>query len=228
MNKADITNLVTVLIMAYGYSNGNETIFLVGLFALSGALTNTIAIHMLFEKVPFLYGSGVIELKFKEFKDSIKNLLMQQFFTKERLNKFFEEHSFENSFDFEKILDSVDLSLAFESLKSSVVASPLGAMLSMFGGEKVLDGLKDMFIENLKNSLKDIAKQNSKNLTTNSQFVDEVHSKLTLIVDDRLDELTPKMVKQIMQDMIREHLFWLVVWGAFFGGIIGFVGSLIK
>lgn len=228
MNKADITNLITVLIMAYGYSNSNETIFLIGLFALSGAITNTIAIHMLFEKIPFLYGSGVIELKFKEFKDSIKNLLMQQFFTKDRLIKFFEENSLENGFNFEKILNNIDLSSAFESLKNSVISSPLGAMLSMFGGEKVLDGLKDMFIDNLKNSLKDIANQNSQYLTTNSDFIDEVHNKLSLIVDDRLDELTPKMVKQIIQDMIKEHLFWLVVWGAFFGGIIGLFGSFLK
>ena len=48
MNKSDITNLITVLIMAYGYSNGNDMIFMVGLFALSGAVTNTLAIHMLF------------------------------------------------------------------------------------------------------------------------------------------------------------------------------------
>ena len=54
---------------------------MVGLFAFSGAITNTLAIHMLFEKVPFLYGSGIIESKFEEFKLSIKNLLMEQFFT---------------------------------------------------------------------------------------------------------------------------------------------------
>ena len=91
MNKSDITNIITVLIMAYGYSNGNDTIFMVGLFALSGAVTNTLAIHMLFEKVPFLYGSGVIESKFSQFKLSIHNLLMHQFFTRENLTRFFEE-----------------------------------------------------------------------------------------------------------------------------------------
>ena len=41
MNKGDITNLISVLIMAYGYSNGNELVFMVGLFALSGAVTNS-------------------------------------------------------------------------------------------------------------------------------------------------------------------------------------------
>lgn len=53
MNKSDITNIITVLIMAYGYSNDNNIVFMVGLFALSGAVTNTIAIYMLFEKCHF-------------------------------------------------------------------------------------------------------------------------------------------------------------------------------
>ena len=83
MNKSDITNIITVLIMAFGYSNDNQIIYMVGLFALSGAVTNSLAIHMLFEKVPFLYGSGVIESKFSQFKISIDNLLMNQFFTRE-------------------------------------------------------------------------------------------------------------------------------------------------
>ena len=90
MNRTDITNIITVLIMAYGYSNDNNVIYMIGIFALSGAVTNTLAIHMLFEKVPFLYGSGVIESKFSQFKISIHNLLMNQFFTKEHLtNKWY-------------------------------------------------------------------------------------------------------------------------------------------
>ncbi len=27
MNKSDITNIITILIMAFGYSNGNDTIY---------------------------------------------------------------------------------------------------------------------------------------------------------------------------------------------------------
>jgi hypothetical protein len=42
---------------------------------------------MLFEKVPFLYGSGIIPNRFEEFKDSIKQLMMQQFFTVENVER---------------------------------------------------------------------------------------------------------------------------------------------
>ena len=125
MNRSDITNIITILIMAYGYSNNNNIIFMVGLFAFSGAITNTLAIHMLFEKVPFLYGSGVIENKFKEFKISIKNLLMEQFFTKERLSNFFQDeiNSAKTNINFEKILENTDFTLAFNSLKESIMQS---------------------------------------------------------------------------------------------------------
>ena len=35
------------------------------------------------------------------------------------------------------------------------------------------------------------------------------------------------MVKEIVQNIIKEHMFWLVVWGAVFGGLIGLVSALI-
>jgi uncharacterized membrane protein YheB (UPF0754 family) len=31
----------------------------------------------------------------------------------------------------------------------------------------------------------------------------------------------------MVQQIIKEHLGWLVVWGAIFGGLIGFVSSMI-
>lgn len=234
MNKSDITNIITVLIMAFGYSNGNDLIYMVGLFAFSGAITNSLAIHMLFEKVPFLYGSGVIENKFKEFKISIKNLLMEQFFTKERLSNFFQDeiNSAKTNINFEKILENTDFTLAFNSLKESIMQSPFGGMIAMFGGESAIDGLKDSFIEKLQASIIVISKtetfQNTLNeALKNKDFTDDVYKKLSTIVDSRLEELTPLMVKEIVQNLIKEHMFWLVVWGAVFGGLIGFVGAIV-
>ena len=44
---------------------------------------------MLFEKVPFLYGSGIIPNKFEEFKKAIHDMMLEQFFNEENLEKFF-------------------------------------------------------------------------------------------------------------------------------------------
>ena len=234
MNKSDITNIITVLIMAFGYSNGNELIYMVGLFALSGAVTNSLAIHMLFEKVPFLYGSGVIESKFSQFKISIHNLLMNQFFTREHLTRFFQEEmsSAKKTIDFEKILNKTDFSPAYESLKESVMQSSFGGMLGMFGGEAALEPLREPFTKKLQASIISIsasdAFQDVVNEALKSEDLSEdIYNKLSKIVNARLEELTPKMVKEIVQEMIKEHLGWLVIWGAVFGGLIGLVSTLV-
>jgi len=235
MNKSDITNIFTLLILALGYSNDNETLIMVGLFAFSGAITNTLAIHMLFEKVPFLYGSGVIEKKFSQFKLSIHNLLMNQFFTKENLKKFFEDEvsSAKKTIDFEKILEKTDFSPSFDSLKEAVVESPFGGMLGMFGGEAALEPLKEPFTKKLQSSIIKISQTQSFQKVLNEavksdDFSDDIYEKLSKIVNTRLDELTPKMVKEIVQEMIKEHLGWLVIWGAVFGGLIGLISTLLR
>lgn len=234
MNKSDITNLLTVLIIAYGYSNDNNIVFTIGLFALSGAITNTLAIHMLFEKVPYLYGSGVIENKFGIFKQSIHNLMMEQFFTVDNLKRFFQDEVSNNkkTINFEKILDKTDFTPAYDSLKEAVMESSFGGMLGMFGGEAALEPLKEPFTKKLQTSIIDISKTNSFQEVVNEalksdDLSDDIYKKLSQIVNKRLDELTPKMIKDIVQEMIKEHLGWLVIWGAVFGGLIGFVSSIL-
>ena len=37
----------------------------------------------------------------------------------------------------------------------------------------------------------------------------------------KLEELSPETVKRMMEEVIREHLGWLIVWGNLFGGAIG-------
>ena len=78
MNKSILTNLISATLTVYGLFSPlySTEIFMAGLFALSGGLTNWLAIYMLFEKVPLLYGSGVIPNRFEEFKSGIKNLIM--------------------------------------------------------------------------------------------------------------------------------------------------------
>lgn len=234
MNKSDLTNIFTILLLAFGYSTQNDTIFTIGLFAFSGAITNTLAIHMLFEKVPYLYGSGVIEKKFDTFKASIHNLIMEQFFSPQNLKKFFKDEmsSVKNTVDFESILNKTDFTPAYDSLKEAVIESPFGGMLGMFGGESALEPLKEPFTKKLQVSIIKISQSDSfqkvlEEAMKTEALNEDIHEKLSLIVTKRLDELTPKMVKEIVQEMIKEHLGWLVIWGAVFGGLIGFVSTFL-
>jgi len=203
---------------------------LAGLFALSGAITNQIAIHMLFEKVPFLYGSGVIQLQFVAFKTSIKNLMMEQFFTQEQLNSFFEKE--EKKLDLTPIIEEMDVSPAFDALTKTVMESSFGGMLSMFGGASALEGLRAPFSEKLKASIVEIAKSDefqqkiAENIQ-NSSLSEDMLITIEQMIDTRLSALTPQMVKEIVQNFIKEHLGWLVVWGGFFGALIGLLSTLI-
>ena len=57
-NKSSVTNLVAASVVGISYVSPfyKEQLLGVGLFSLSGALTNWLAVHMLFEKIPGLYG----------------------------------------------------------------------------------------------------------------------------------------------------------------------------
>ena len=66
--------------------------------------------------------------------------------------------------------------------------------------------------------------ENGKNDQANNSS-ESLIKKIENILDSRLADLTPKDIKDIIQRMIKEHLGWLVVWGGFFGGLLGFILS---
>lgn len=206
-----------------------------GLFALSGGITNLLAIHMLFEPVPGLYGSGVIQLRFEEFKVGIRNLIMGQFFDQADLKEFFADMASDSDQfkdQIRKSVDALDLDSAFESLLDVIMMSSFSSMLGMIGGRDALKALREPFVDKMKayfqaNFSDD--KLSERMQASLSSALDEsaIRKKLEQLIDDRLDEMTPNMVKLIVQDMIRRHLGWLVVWGCAFGGLIGLIVTLL-
>ena len=236
MNKSLLTNAIaTSLILAGTIVEGElKNILLTsGQFALAGGMTNWLAIHMLFEKVPGLYGSGVISARFEEFKSGLYTLVMEEFFNQTTLDRFFSQIMTENEqhlLDFSETIDKTDLSPAFEGLIAAIMDSSLGNMLLMVGGEEAIRPLKDPFTLKMKVALKEIAHSSSFQRTVKVKLSESsdrqvIFSHVEQIVTTRLEELTPQMVKQIIQTMIREHLGWLVVWGGVFGGLIGLITS---
>ena len=238
MNKNIVTNGIAALIVAAGWFLQQPVLLSVGLFALSGALTNWLAVHMLFEKVPLLYGSGVIPARFAEFKAGIYQLVMTQFFSSDNIDRFLNARQSQPgdegqpAFDFEPVIAQADLSPAFDSLLKVVEQSSFGGMLNMFGGSAALLPLKDPFIVRLKEALTDISRSAEFNQLVLAQLdqpeqLQNIRNQVETIVQQRLAELTPELVKQIIQQMIRQHLGWLVVWGGVFGGLIGLLAAFI-
>jgi uncharacterized membrane protein YheB (UPF0754 family) len=233
MNKGLVTNIIALfLVIVSFFINSDFSIYFYysGLFALSGALTNQIAIYMIFHKVPFIYGSGVIELNFEKFKKSLKQIIMEQFFTKERIEQFLKLEL--QSADFKQIIEKTDFNPAFDSLKESIKESKFGGFLNMVGGESALEPLRDTFSNKLKKSLISIFESDSfKNqlngIVNSANIPYTLIEKVDIIIDKRLNELNPKEVRDLVNSLIKEHLDWLVVWGGLFGGLIGLVSAII-
>lgn len=232
MSKSLFTDIISILLIALSFAlpPAYHDIFLfTGLFALSGAITNQLAIHMLFHRVPFLYGSGVIEKNFTTFKSSIHTMMMKQFFNKEQLTHFFTKE--EQKIDLAPLVEGADFSPAFDALSKTVMESKFGGAINMFGGEEALEGLREPFGKKLKSAVVSIVSSDTfkaqldHHIQHSALSDDMIHSVDTLITE-RLDDLTPKMVKELVQALIKEHLGWLVVWGGIFGGLIGGVSSL--
>ena len=219
INKSLATNLTALAIVITGYFSPkySEIICMTGLFALSGGVTNWLAIHMLFEKVPFFYGSGVIPNQFREFKVGIKRLIMSEFFTRENIEKFMGQHFEMFTTDINNV---IDFDRVFDGLVEAIEGSSMGSMLGILGGRKALQPLKEPITLKLQEIILEVKDRKNpmirdKDLTLT--LVDQVEQ----IIDQRLEELTPGQVKDIIQEMICEHLGWLVVWGGIVGGFIG-------
>ena len=221
MNKSIITNFTALFIIALGIFSPvySDEITLAGLFSLSGGVTNWLAIHMLFERVPFLYGSGVIIQRFNEFKHGIKELIMNQFFSNESIGSNFNE----KKFDKETILKKINYDEIFNKFVESIEESSMGSMLSMVGGKKALEPLKAPLKNKMRLIFDDLIEKN----LIGDKSHDGIKFEIESLINKRLDELSPVDVKQIIKNIIHKHLGWLVVWGGIFGFLMGLSISMI-
>lgn len=231
MDKGWVTNFIAIGFVGGSYMVQGEAanaIRSAGLFALSGAITNQLAVHMLFEKIPFLYGSGIILDRFESIREALKTLIMEQFFSTEKIEAFVQSQ--ERSINLAPIIEQTDFTPAYDALVLSVMESPMGGMLGMFGGETLIAKLKEPFIAKIKRSTIEISQSDSFMNALNAHMHEEsgvLTQTIGDIVESRLAELTPLMVKEMLHGLMKEHLGWLVVWGGIFGGLIGLIASLL-
>lgn len=226
MNKSLSTNLIAFSITLVGVIYNIDLLYSIGVFSLAGAVTNWLAVHMLFERVPGLYGSGVIPARFEEFKLGIKNMMMEQFFNSQNINKFFHAEASSASLKISAVIEEVDFEPTFDGLVEVIQQSSFGAMLEMVGGVKAIEPMREPFVAKIKQSIIETSQSDQFKALLAEQLSkgfggDELIAKVEQIIEKRLAELTPELVKDIVKKMIREHLGWLVVWGGVFGGLIG-------
>ena len=232
INKSLVSNLIAAALVVAGLISPEPYrvyVLNTGLFALSGGITNWLAVHMLFERVPGFYGSGVIPLRFEEFKLGIRALVMDQFFRQADLESFFHgsgDTSDKVAQQLKQAVANLDLEQAFESLLDIIMGSSFGGMLGMLGGRDALSSLKTPFTEKMQEFFEEQFSQSEFRDQVESALKsalddDAIRSNLESLIDQRLSQLTPQKVEEILQTMIRKHLGWLVVWGCVLGGVIG-------
>ena len=172
------------------------------------------------KKIPLLYGSGVIPNRFQEFKDGLKELIMREFFSSESLSNFLKTKKLELN---ENIGEKLNYDLIFQKLLEAIQESSLGSMLNMMGGSKALSPLK----EPIKIKIKEVFDDLSLKIENNEDTIYQLKENIENIIDKRLNELTPEHIKIIMKNMIQKHLGWLVIWGGFFGFLIGLILGIL-
>jgi uncharacterized membrane protein YheB (UPF0754 family) len=233
MNKSVVTNLVALLITVAGMlmaGRPGEIVLSTGLYALSGGITNWLAIHMLFEKVPGFYGSGVIPARFAEFRAGIRDLVMQQFFNADNLRRFMTGPGKGEGAAtvLDGLIGKINFEKAFDGLIEVIMKSSFAGMLGMLGGVRALDPLRGPFVEKMQQFLHQVKDDPAVEAELAGHGSDELLERIEQIVDQRLEELTPELVKEIIQTMIHKHLGWLVVWGGVIGGLIGLAVELLQ
>ena len=237
MNKSFTTNALSALLIGAGLLSPvyREQLISTGVFAFSGAFTNWLAVYMLFEKIPFIYGSGVVPLHFEDFKTGIKILITEQFFSDHNIDKFSRSssHILKTAFSTDSIAELIDFDIFFDRLKEMIFESSAGSMLAMFGGKGLIENFRGQFKTKMISSIGEILDEEKiahfiENKMTEEKSRDMIKSKLEEMIESRLEELTPQLVKEIIQKMIKKHLGWLVVWGGVFGGLIGLGVSFIN
>ena len=230
MDKSLLTNVVSVLLCGGGLllpGLAGELVLTTGLFAVSGAVTNWMAIYMLFEKVPGFYGSGVIPARFTEFRAGIRTMMMEQFFNADNVGKVMAAATDGKALA-DTLLPRVDFNRAFDGLTDIILQSSFGTALSMFGGARALQPLREPFVGRMQEFLRSVAEDREVLADIAGHSTDALLLRVEGIVDQRLAQMTPELVKQIMQQMIERHLGWLVVWGGVVGALMGLAVALVQ
>jgi len=206
-----------------------------GLFAFSGGITNWLAVKMLFDKVMCLYGSGVIPRRFVEIRSAMKEVIMNNFFHEEHMREFVKEN-FEDTVDIGQVcndmIDNPKMSTLLDEKIDEQLRNPMVVMvMGSFGIQNpqlLVPMVKTMLFGFVKEMVPEIQKSIKELMAEKTGDVSMLREKIDKLLEDRLQYLTAEAVKQLMEDVIRRHLHWLVIWGNIFGGFIGLITAFIN
>jgi len=242
-NYANITSFVILIlgvILTYATDKNNEGvqtlaryILSLGLFAFAGGITNWLAVKMLFDQIWCLYGSGVIPRQFIGIRRALKEIIMKNFFDEEYMKSYLESHVKEKTGDIETqlagVIDSPQTDQLIDSKINQQLQNPMILMMLAAAGISNPTSLVVLLKPLIKNFAKGLIPQIKEKLDTGDALgglSDNIHADIDKMLEDRLQYLTADAVKKLIEDVIRRHLHWLVIWGNVFGGFIGLLSAV--
>eukprot|EP00002_Diphylleia_rotans_P023371 TRINITY_DN4598_c0_g1_i2.p1 TRINITY_DN4598_c0_g1~~TRINITY_DN4598_c0_g1_i2.p1 ORF type:complete len:280 (+),score=69.23 TRINITY_DN4598_c0_g1_i2:53-892(+) len=210
--KGTVSNYITFLLMVLGFiikNNADETtgeyILAVGLFGFSGGITNWLAVKMLFDKIPFIYGSGVIPSRFKEIRQTVKNTIMATFFDKEYLNKYIHHktETLKADINIEAKLQEMFSSPQFDEILTrelnALATKPEGAVFAFMGLAPIqLKPMIKPFLTGMGSSVGPLLLQQLD--PTSIISIERVQHEIDDLMTTKLEELTPEIVKKVRSD----------------------------
>jgi len=209
-----------------------ELFFQFGLFGFAGGITNWLAIKMLFDEVPGLCGSGVIPKRFKEIRETVKNVMLGTFFDETYLRKYLQgkAKSFLESTNLDekinKLLESPEVDQIIDKKLGELSTRPEGLMFAMMGINPT--SLKPMVKPFITGMGSDVVPFLLKSFDVGSLVnIETIRGEIDKLMTTKLQELTPEKVKELMEKVMRNHLGWLIVWGNVFGGLIGILTVIV-
>ncbi|MEE3335877.1 MAG: hypothetical protein VX255_05740 [Candidatus Latescibacterota bacterium] len=243
-HKGSVSNLLSLLTLLFGLTvvmrllgepspwlaDLGPWIMAAGVFGFAGGITNWLAVKMLFDRVPGLYGSGVISARFREIRVTVKDLIMTHFFDEAYLQRFVDEHGSSMTGEsggltrkFRELLESEEAGRAIEVEIEKLKEGPMGMMVRMAGTE-MLKPLIQQFMGGLIERLGPVAEER---MREDAFDIPRLRTQVDQLLETKLEELTPEVVKRMMEKVMRKHLGWLIVWGNVFGGLIGLASKAV-
>ncbi len=219
-----------------------------GLFGFSGGITNWLAVKMLFDRIPGLIGSGVIPARFREIRRKIKDIILEHFFDEEYLRRFFAEN--QQDIDWSRYIKSSNgdrspvasfVEQQWEKLTGAEVIQPMideqidklsessvGGLLMIVGLDNVRPAV-NRFVSAFVSRMQEKVLAAAENVSVSDlqieldveRVVEDIRAQVEPLLEKKLEELHSGDVKRMMEDVIRSHLGWLIVWGNVFGGALG-------
>ncbi len=258
MDKGTVSNCISAAILGLSFflpeGAARAVILSAGLFALSGGVTNWLAVKMLFDRIPGLVGSGIIPARFREIRAEIKDLIVTHFFSEKDLREFFETNA--KDVEWSRYLKkreganpAADLVMEqWQKLTSADVMQPLidaqidkltqssiGGMLLMVGLDNVRPAVNQFvtsFVGSMQEKVvaaaKDVGGKTLPLELDHDRIIADLQVQVEPLLEQKLQQLHAEDVKKMMEDVMRKHLGWLIVWGNVFGGLIGVAAHFLQ